>query len=239
MGKTFVSWLEPETNSSWIDVGCGTGALSQAILESARPASIVSVDLSDGFVATARQRLGDSARCLVGDATNLEFPDSEYNNVVSALTLNFIPDPDLALKEMKRVANEGATVGTYVWDYAGNMQFLKYFWDSVVNIDSAASEMHESKRFAYFDDDFIEDLYKSAGFRDIWLEKLEIKTVFESFDDYWQPFLGGQGPGPTYVQSLDQKNRTKLEDNLKASLPCNSNGAIELVATAWAAKSYA
>ena len=137
------------------------------------------------------------------------------------------------------MASDGAIVGTYIWDYAGDMQFLKYFWDSVVNIDPAASEIHESVRFAKFDSELIGSLYESAGLHNVEIEKLEIKTVFESFAHYWQPFLGGQGPGPTYVQSLDEKVRVKLVEDLKRSLPFSNSGAIELVATAWAAKSYA
>jgi hypothetical protein len=151
--------------------------------------------------------------------------------------LNFIPKPEEALREMKRVTVPGGTVAVYVWDYSGKMEFLKYFWDAVVAIDPDVSELHEGTRFSNSDNDGLWRLFKDAEFAKTTIEPIDIETNFKDFNDYWKPFLGGQGPAPGYVLSLDESDRKTLRDYLYDHVPIQDDGSIPMIARAWAAKS--
>ena len=130
--------------------------------------------------------------------------DSSVDVSVSGLVLNFIPQPENALSEMKRVTIAGGTVAIYVWDYAGKMDFLNHFWGVAAELNSDASGLHEGKRFPDSNAEFFSRLFDNEGFVDVVAVPIEIETNFRDFDDFWKPFLGGQGPAPTYVLSLNQ-----------------------------------
>lgn len=236
VGQSFVDWLSASPNKRWLDIGCGTGALSEAILSKQNPSELMAIDQSEAFVKSAKQRLSGPAQCEVGNAINLSFQDSRFDYVVSGLVLNFIPEPEKALREMKRVTSPEGLVAVYVWDYSGKMEFLKYFWDAVVDIDPGASGLHEGIRFSNLNEEGLRILFQSVGFKKTTIEALEIQTNFKSFDDYWKPFLGGQGPAPTYVLSLNESDRRSLRDLLYDRLPIQEDGSIAMAAKAWAAK---
>ena len=139
----FLAWLSPAHGLRWLDVGCGSGALSEAVLNHCAVAELTAVDQSDEFVGDIQKRLGKLVSCRVGDATALPIESNSVDYTVSGLLLNFISDPIRALAEMKRVTTPGGTVAMYVWDYAGTMDFLNAFWDSAVKVDSQASKLHE------------------------------------------------------------------------------------------------
>jgi len=155
---------------------------------------------------------------------------------VSGLVLNFIPKPERALSEMGRVTYAGGTVAVYIWDYAGKMDFLRHFWDAAAEIKSEALGLHESIRFPDSNAGELKRLFEKAGFVDIETTAIEINTEFRDFDDYWKPFLGGQGPAPSFVSSLDEDKKSKLQHSLKVRLPAQLDGSISMVARAWAAK---
>ena len=95
------------------------------------------------------------------------------------------------------------------------------------------------------------DAFLSAGYR-VWAtarkpedlaalaavetRAIEVPTVFRDFDDYWTPFLGGQGPAPGYAMSLDEGRRAALRERLRGALSAGPDGAIRLVARAWAVR---
>ena len=134
----FLNWLELPGGLRWVDVGCGTGALSETILDTQDPTSVVGLEPSAGFVRAARERLGDRAEVREAPAENLPLPDGAADVVVSGLVLNFIDDLPAALAEMKRVA-PGGEVAAYVWDYSGGMQMLGLFWDAADEVDPGGS----------------------------------------------------------------------------------------------------
>ena len=150
--------------------------------------------------------------------------------------MNFLPEPVKALSEMMRVTNAGGTVAVYLWDYAGKMDFLKHFWDAAVEIKPEALNLHESKRFPNSNAQALKSLFENAGFLEIETTSIVITTHFRNFDDYWKPFLGGQGPAPGFVTSLDKGEKNKLKNTLKKRLPTQLDGSISMVARAWAAK---
>ena len=137
---------------------------------------------------------------------------------------------------MKRVAKNEGTVATFVWDYQEKMELLQYFWDCAVELDPTRSKLHESVRFSDFNAEYINQLFIAAELPEAIMSQIEIEMQFQSFEDYWLPFLGGQGPASSYVQSLDDAHKTRLSEMLKERLPVRQDGTISLVARAWAAK---
>lgn len=238
VARSFLRWLSPLPGRRWLDVGCGSGALSEAIIKNHEPAALTAVDQSEGFIKTIRERLGDKAVCKTGNASALPLGNSSVDITVSGLVLNFIPEPEKALAEMKRVTASGGRVAVYVWDYAGKMEFLNYFWDTAVKLDPNAADLHEGKRFPDSYEKILRGLFENAGFAESDFTAIEIATRFRDFDDFWNPFLGGQGPAPTYVLSLEESEKNKLRDALYKSLPIQTDGSINLSARAWAAKGH-
>lgn len=167
---------------------------------------------------------------------DLPHPDSTFDFVVSALVLTFLPDASRGLGEMVRVTRPGGIVASYVWDYAGEMQMMKYFWDVAVELYPSARAVHEGLRFTLAQPEELEALFQGAGLVNVTTAPLEIRTRFLDFDDYWQPFLGGQGPAPGYVASLGEDERERLRRTLQARLPVGDDGSIDLVARAWAVR---
>ncbi len=236
VAEKFVDWLSVQSGLQWLDVGCGSGALSEAIVTRHEPSGVIAVDQSEGFINIAQRRLGSKVSCKVGNAMSLPLDDATISIAVSGLVLNFIPEPEKALSEMKRVTRKNGTVAVYIWDYAGKMEFLKYFWDVAVKLNPAASALHESCRFPDSNAERLIEVFNHVGFSGIEATPLDIDTHFADFDDYWKPFLGGQGPAPAYVVKLGDQERDHLRETLAQRLPVNQDGSISLSARAWAAK---
>lgn len=232
----FLAWLDQPANRHWLDVGCGTGALCAAIVDGAAPRSLVGVEPSAGFLKLAEQNLGDRARLVAASADHLPLDDGACDVVVSGLVLNFIPDLPAALSEMQRVCVPGGTVAAYVWDYAGRMEIIRHFWDAAASLDPAAAPLHEGVRFPLCKPSALRAAFEQAGFADVDTTSLELAAGFADFEDYWQPFLGGQGPAPAYAMSLSQEQRTALRDELKARVSPPEGGRLLLNARAWAVR---
>jgi len=235
VAREFLAWLGPAAGGSWLDVGCGTGALAATVLTTADPAALVGLDPSAGFLANARARLDDRrARFVVADARRLPLAGARFDAVVSGLVLNFVPDPAAAVAEMARVARPGGRVAAYVWDYAGGMELIRRFWDAAAALDPAAADLDEGRRFPLCRPEPLAGLFRDAGLGEVAVRAVQVPTVFRDFDDYWTPFLGGQGPAPGYVLSLDEAGRVALREELAARLPAAADGSIALAARAWA-----
>jgi SAM-dependent methyltransferase len=235
VAEAFVPWLEVPAGGCWLDVGCGTGALTATVLALADPAQVVGVDTAEGFLASARARIADRRVTFhAGDAASLALPDRRFDATVSALALNFVPDPGRAVTEFARVSVTGGVVAAYVWDYAEGMAMLRYFWEAATALDTTAAGLDEGRRFPLCRPDPLARLWTQAGLDGVTVEPIEVPTVFADFDDYWQPFLGGQGPAPAYVMSLPEEPRGALRDLLQARLPARPDGSISLTARAWA-----
>jgi len=240
VAQKFLTWLAIPPERTWLDVGCGTGSLTKLILENHQPKEIISIDSSSEFISHAQRSIpSPSARFRVGLAQSLDLDSNSIDAVVSGLVLNFIPEPKVAMVEMFRVTKPGGKIGIFVWDYAEGMQMLRYFWDAAVELDNTANTFDEGLRFPLCQEGQLESLFNEAGLNQVEATAVEVKTVFQDFDDYWQPFLGNVGPAPSYVMSLDETARQKLEDKLRKSLPIDPNGSISLTAKAWAVKGTA
>jgi SAM-dependent methyltransferase len=237
VAREFVRWLAVPPGSCWLDVGCGTGALIRPVLEHAAPSEAVGIDPSAAYIALARARMDDPrVNFENGDAQALQAAAETFDVVVSGLVVNFVPQPELAVAEMARVARPGGTVAAYVWDYAEGMRLMRYFWDAAVVLDPKAKELDEGQRFWLCKPEPLSRLFLSAGLEDVEVRAIEVPTYFRDFDDYWSPFLGGQGPAPGYAMSLSEQRRAELRERIRASLPSDAEGGIPLSARAWAVR---
>lgn len=237
VAKEFLAWLELPPNLDWLDVGCGTGALSDAILQHAQPRSVQGMDPSAGFVEHARAHVTDPRATFdVADAQSLPLASASHDAAVAGLVLNFIPQPSRAVAEMARAVRPGGAVAAYVWDYAGKMELMRYFWDAAVELNPAALELDEGRRFPLCQPEPLTELFARAGLRSVEVRPIDVPTKFRDFDDYWTPFLGGQAPAPGYAMSLSEERRGALRDWIRAKLPVARDGSISLIARAWAVR---
>src|SRR5215212_3919704 len=189
VAQKFIRWLALAENSLWLDVGCGTGALSQTILDVANPQKVKGIDRSEGFLGFARQRMSHpNIQFEVGDAQALSVDAETYDVAVSGLVLNFVPQPGQMVAEMRRAVRKGGTVALYVWDYARKMQFMRHFWNAAAALDPAARDLDEGRRFSVGNPSGLTDLFHDAGFSQIEVRPIDISTDFKNFDDYWTPF---------------------------------------------------
>lgn len=233
--KEFLNWLSVPEGKDWLDVGCGTGALTQAIIEQGNPNSVIGLDGSPEYAAFAKARTESScARFEVGDAQALPIDEASLDAAVSGLVLNFVPRPLRAVTEMARVVRRGGVVAAYVWDYAGKMELMRYFWDAAVALDPAAIEFDEGRRFPICQPTLLAELFAQAGLSEVEVRSIDVATDFRDFDDYWSPFLGGQGPAPGYATSLTEERRIELRERIRSVLPNAKDGSIRLIARAWA-----
>jgi SAM-dependent methyltransferase len=238
--QIFLSWLAVPPARSWLDVGCGTGSITNLILEMIRPKEIVAIDSSSEFISYAQKTITNpTVRFKVGLAQSLELSSNTIDAAVSGLVLNFVPQPEVAISEMLRVTKPGGKIGIFLWDYADGMEMLRIFWDAAAALDNRAKELDEGTRFPLCQEGQLESLALEVGLKQVEARPIEVATVFQNFDDYWLPFLGNVGPAAGYAMSLKQEDRQKLEDKLRDSLPIDDDGTISLKARAWAVKGTA
>lgn len=234
LARAVVTRLAPKRGLSWLDVGCGTGALSAAILALADPASIRAIDASEGFIAYAATRQSDPRVTYeVGNALQPPFEEASADMAASGLMLNFVPDPIAALQAAWRALRPGGRLAFYVWDYADRMEMLRYFWDSAVALNPQARSRNEGQRFPMTTPDDLKRLGERAGLSHVDAVGVEGSMVFADFADYWTPFLGGQGPAPTYVSGLGADDKQALMEDLQKKLPFQADGSIHLVGRVW------
>jgi SAM-dependent methyltransferase len=233
----FIGWLAPSPSWRWLEIGCGTGALTQTILQLAAPASLVACDPSPQFIGFARQALVNPAvTFLVASASGLPQGVTRFDVVVSGLVLNFLPDPQDAVRAMGSRLRPGGVLAAYVWDYEDGMQFLRIFWETAVELDPRAASLDERRRFPLCHPDALAALLKVEGYHGVDTQALEIPTSFPDFDSSWVPFLGGTGPAPSYVKSLQAAAREELRLRLMRRLAPRAGDPVQLTARAWAVR---
>ena len=206
---TFLSFVGGEPGQRALDVGCGPGALTQALATGLGAPHVAAADPSEPFVAACSERVpGADVRRAV--AAELPWIDATFDLVVSQLVLNFLPDPGAGLDEMLRVVCPGGTIAACTWDYAQGMTMLRTFWDAARDIDPESPDEARTMRFTTERE--LATLWERTGLTDIRTRALEVSSTYADFDDYWLPFTLGIGPGGAYVASLDAERLERLRD---------------------------
>lgn len=230
----YVAFVGAKDGERVLDVGTGTGALASAVEAMLPSSDIVGIDPSATFIEYARQGAKSMrSHFEVGDAQSLRFADGSFDQTMALLVLNFVADPDKAIREMRRVTRPGGGVSACVWDYGGGMQMLRFFWDEVVALDPAMAPRDE-RNMKLSHKGQLGALWTGAGLVDVREEPVAIEQSFDSFGDYWDPFLEGAGPSGAYVASLDARGRRELETRIRQRfLGDREDGAFKLSARAW------
>jgi SAM-dependent methyltransferase len=226
LAPLFVTFAGVTEGDRVLDVGSGTGALSAAAA-AVDSVQVTGIEPSAAFVAYAREHV--DGRFEVGDALALPFSDRAFDRTLSMLVLNFVPDPAAALQQMMRVTRRGGVVAAAVWDYGDGMQMLRTFWNAAVALDPDAAPRDE-RRMPLCTRGSLAQLWRTHGLHEVDEQPLTIDMAFTSFDDYWQPFLWGQGPAGLYTSSLTEPARNALESKLRADVN------LTMRARAWAVR---
>jgi SAM-dependent methyltransferase len=221
-----------------LDVGSGTGNLAFSIAKLKPQCDVVGIDPSKEYVAYAESKnsVPDRVKFRIGDAQQLQFPSASFEGGLSLLVFNFIPDRPRALRELIRVTKPGGSISAAVWDYAAEMRMLRTFWDAAGAVDPAATARDES-HMPLCRAGELAGLWKLAGLTQVEDSALDMTMRFESFADYWDPFLLGQGPAGAYLRGVDETRRLAIRDEVKRRLNVTSEGApLSMPARAWAAR---
>jgi SAM-dependent methyltransferase len=237
LAPLLVTFASVDDQTSVLDVGCGTGAVALAVADAFPSARVTGIDASNAYVAVAQARAPrHRMRFLVGNAQALELPSATFDRTLSMLAINFFPDPAAALREMIRVTRPDGVIAAAVWDYGDGMQMLRVFWDEAVALDPAIAARDE-RHMTLCRPGELTSLWSASGLDRVEEQPLVIDLAFASFDDYWSPFLGGQGPAGAYVTSLADSARAALETRLRARLlGTRPDGPFTLPARAWAVR---
>jgi SAM-dependent methyltransferase len=232
----FIDFMGVRDGDAVLDVGCGTGSLTLALAARARLAAVTGIDLSEAYVAFARGRSDDRRIAfLTGDAGALPYRDGAFDRVASMLVLNLVPDAMAVAAEMVRVARSGATVAAATWDLRGGLLMFRMFWDTAAMQDADAARARDR----YFSAPLtrpgeLAHAWTGLGLRDVVQDHVTIRIDFDSFDDYWRPFLGKTGPAGSYVAGLTETRREALRSRLRAAYESGDpDGARSFAATAW------
>lgn len=227
----FLEWIDAGGNGRWLDVGCGTGALIQAILDVESPKEVIGIDSSSTYIAYARRQIEDPrVRYEVGDARALPVASNQYDAVVSGLVINVLPPSGQAsaAREMARAARQGGVVAAYVWDYAGGLAPRARFWEAAIALDPTAAELDERTRYPICQPDSLARWLRNAGLHAVETGEIEIDAEFQHFDDYWLPFLAGYGPASAYLLALPASQQEALRERLREELTPGTDGPFHL-----------
>ncbi|MEM9905335.1 MAG: methyltransferase domain-containing protein [Cyanobacteria bacterium P01_D01_bin.44] len=233
VARKFLAWLNVGPNRSWLDVGCGTGALTTEILALASPQRIWGLDPSEERINYA-QKACPKAQFEVSNAESLPKDWCDFDVVVSGLALNVMPNPAQALSEIIRVTRPGGLVAAYCWDFVEGMQPLRYLWDALIELDPNAAKVDPAYRYPLSQPEPLQQLFATVGLQSVELQRLEVPTPFKDFDDYWLPLLSGNGKTQRYLAGLEASKRYRVREKLKERLPIQPEGTIHLSVKAWA-----
>ena len=199
-GCIFLDWLALPEGLKWLDVGCGTGAFTEIIQENCAAAEIVAIDPAASHVAHGQSQVKRSGvRFEVADARAMPFENGRFDVAVSALVLNFIPDRDKAVAEMRRVVRPGGIVAAYVWDFAGRSgtaTHLNAGLREFQGVDTSGTLNAECTS-----QDKLKELFVSTGLIDVETRPIEITVKYKDFDDYWESNTGFTSPAGNIVKS--------------------------------------
>lgn len=240
LAPLLVDFTNPPETGRILDVGSGTGALAFSIARQRVHCQVLGIDPSQQYVgwAGSRNPFPGRARFQVGDAQNLLFSDATFESSLSLLVFNFIPDRKRALREVSRVTKPGGSVSAAVWDYGAGMRMLRVFWDAAGTVDPTAQKLDESHMPLCRPGD-LGEFWKQNGFERVEERPLDITMRFESFADYWDPFLLGQGPAGAYLRNVDGDRRQAVRGETKRQLAVKAEDTpFSLPARAWAVRGF-
>jgi len=238
LAPKFLDFIDFKDSENILDAGCGTGALTSEILCRTKNAKIFGIDISEAYVEFAARKVMDPRVSFkAADLNALPMPDETFDQVVSQLVLDFVPNTTVALSEISRVLKPGGRLAVAVWDARGGLVFNRFFLDTAAMLDPEANELRKKnytrplRRPGH-----LEKALNSTGFTKTQCGEVHIRTEFASFEDYWSPFDGTDGPIPSYLSKQNAELKKQIKDAVReAYLDGEADGPRSYVATAWVA----
>jgi len=221
LARSFIRFAGVDDGQRVLDVGCGTGSLSHALLSAGREIRVVGVDPVPAYVSFARQAVGDSrAEFQTSGVEALPFPDAAFDAALALLVLQEVADPGSAILEMARVARAGGRVAACQWDFHDGLPMQSIFWGAAETLAPAEVARRRAgdnaiKRAGVHE---LAELWTRAGLRDVRTARLELAMRFGSFDDYWQPFLAGATPTSAFAAALNHETAGELERMVRSRI---------------------
>ena len=237
LAEPFLDFCGCSDGEAVMDAGCGTGSLTFALGQRAKDLRIQGIDFSPAYIAHATQHNHNpNIAFRVGDVCALPFADASFDRALSLLVLHFVPDANRAVSEMRRVARPGATVAAAVWDARGGFVANRIFFDTAATLDRKGNERRARNYTRPMTrPGELSAAWRAAGFVDVRETMLAIRMEFASFDDYWAPYVGKDGPGAEYVATLDLAQRDHLRELVRdAYVDGEPDGPRSYAAIAWA-----
>jgi SAM-dependent methyltransferase len=222
-----------------LDVGCGTGSLSFELARRPAIGGVRGVDLACAYIDHAKRKNRNARIAFeVGDACALPFPDASFDHALSLLVLQFIPQADRAVREMRRVTRRGGTVAAATWDTRGGLVSLRLIFDTAAMLDPNANACRaQAYTRPMSRPGELARAWREAGLLDVVDGMLTIRMDFTSFADFWAPAEGKDGPVADYVGTLGAETREELRDTVKlAYLDGERDGPRSYAAVAWVVK---
>ena len=225
LATAFLDELGPRIGHRILDVGCGPGAVTEALVGRVDPSGIHAVDPSVGFVRAVRDALPVTAAAAV--AERLPFADGVFDAALAQLVVHFMTDPVVGLREMARVTAPGGLVAASVWDHADGGSPLSTFWRAARDLDPAAPDESRLPGAARGQ---LQRLSEAADWVDIVESALAVDVRHPGFDEWWEPFTLGVGPAGAYVAGLSDAARGELRARCRDAVP---DGSFVVRAKAW------
>jgi ubiquinone/menaquinone biosynthesis C-methylase UbiE len=234
VGSRFLEWISAPSHSNWLDVGCGTGILSELILEHCAPAAVFGIDPQRAQIEHAkRQPFARRVTFRVAHAEALPFSDAAFDVMASALALNFIADRPRALAEMRRVARRHATVAGFVWNFEAERSPSWPLRVTMRTTGAALPEMPGTEASSLI---ALSRLFEQAGFQEISTTTIEVKLGYADFDEFWGAQTPSYSPTTRVIEAMSEGEREELMARVRASLPRRGDGRIEYEVAANAVK---
>jgi len=226
----FLGWMKPRRRARWLDVGCGTGILTEALLDLCDPASVTGIDPAATQIEQAsRERADARANFQQADAMSLPFSDGSFDYAASALVINFIPDPLRALAEMRRVTAPGGTVAGFVWDFEKELspsgplrQAMRAFGAEVPAIPGTAHSNLPA----------LQSLFLRAGLEATKFKAIVVTLAYANFEDFWNAQTPSYSPSTKIINAMTESDRRRLKRAVQEALPVGLHGKIEYSARA-------
>lgn len=231
LAPVFADFGEVRAGMAVLDVGCGSGVLTEELARRVEQANVAAVDPSP-LVEACAARLPE-ADVRRGAAEVLPWPDASFDAALAQLVIHFLDDPVVGVAQMRRVVRPGGIVSACSWDFP-SMQLLRTFWESVRHLDPQVP----GEQLAYATLDGLSDLGDDAGLEHVETAALEVSSRYEGFDELWNTFLLGVGPAGQYCVSLAPGAQEAVRDEYRRRLG-DPSGSLTLTATAWAVRGRA